>query len=66
MLRPIGAVALAGIPAIKSLSADFGPTDNAPDAQRRAKLAEWITHADNPLFGRVANRVCIITSARAS
>ena len=58
VLRPIGAVAPAGIPAIKSLSPDFGLTNNAPDAQRRAKLAEWITHSDNPLFGRVmANRV---------
>lgn len=58
VLKPIGAVAPAGIPAIKAVKADFGLANNAPDPQRRAKLAEWITHADNPLFGRViANRV---------
>ena len=58
VLNPIGAVAPAGIPAIKAIKADFGLANNAPDKQRRAKLAEWITHADNPLFGRViANRV---------
>ena len=51
VLRPI-VPAPAGIPAIKSLSADFGLTDNAPDAQRRAKLAEWITHSNNLLRPR--------------
>ena len=58
VLKPIGAVAPSGIPAIKAVKADFGLANNAPDKQRRAKLAEWITNADNPLFGRViANRV---------
>ncbi|MBL68098.1 MAG: hypothetical protein CMO74_06550 [Verrucomicrobiales bacterium] len=58
VLKPIGAVAPAGIPALKTVKADFGLANNAPDPQRRAKLAEWITHSDNPLFGRViANRV---------
>ena len=58
VLKPIGAVAPSGIPALKAVKADFGLANNAPDKQRRAKLAEWITHADNPLFGRVmANRV---------
>ncbi len=58
VLKPIGAVAPSGIPALKAVKADFGLANNAPDKQRRAKLAKWITHADNPLFGRVmANRV---------
>ena len=56
--NPIGPVAPAGLPALKTINANFGLADNAPDAQRRAKLAEWITHPDNPLFARVmANRI---------
>jgi len=32
---------------------DFGLTTNASDAERRRKLAAWLTAADNPLLGRV-------------
>ncbi len=41
-----------GVAALK-LSADFGLADNSTDAERRQKLAEWITAAKNPLFARV-------------
>ena len=44
--------------AIDGLSSDFGLAPDAPEAERRRKLAEWITHEDNPLFARViVNRV---------
>jgi hypothetical protein len=34
-------------------SADFGLKDDAPEAERRKKLAAWLTGRDNPLFARV-------------
>jgi hypothetical protein len=46
-------VSPAGVAAIIGPSADFGLKPDAPDAQRRRKLAEWITDARNPLFARV-------------
>ncbi|MGY8648913.1 MAG: DUF1553 domain-containing protein, partial [Verrucomicrobiales bacterium] len=52
--EPAGEVAPGGIASVASaLSADFGLKPDAPDDQRRTKLAEWITHPDNPLFARV-------------
>lgn len=58
VLKPVGPVAPSGIDAIKAVNADFGLDDKATDGQRRVKLAEWITHPANPLFGRVmANRI---------
>ncbi|MFP6906297.1 MAG: DUF1553 domain-containing protein [Verrucomicrobiota bacterium] len=53
VLTPGEEVAAAGITGLRALSADFGLKLNAPDADRRRKLAEWITHPDNPLFARV-------------
>ncbi|HEY1599967.1 MAG TPA: DUF1553 domain-containing protein, partial [Pirellulales bacterium] len=51
-VTPGGIAALAGSDANFSLSAD------APEAQRRAALAHWITSPQNPLFARViVNRV---------
>jgi len=42
-----------GVAAVAALDADFGLAKNAPDAERRRKLAEWITARANPLFTRV-------------
>jgi len=42
-----------GVAAVAALDADFGLAKNASDADRRRKLAEWITARDNPLFARV-------------
>ncbi|APZ96730.1 DUF1553 domain-containing protein [Fuerstiella marisgermanici] len=51
-------VAPAAIDAIEGLSADFGLAPDAAEAERRRKLAEWITSENNPLFARViVNRV---------
>jgi hypothetical protein len=50
---PAEDVAPAGLSAISGTSPDFGLKPDADDAQRRLKLAEWITARDNPLFARV-------------
>jgi hypothetical protein len=47
-------VSAGGIAAVAGgLPADFGLAPDAPEAERRRKLAEWITHPDNPLPARV-------------
>ena len=43
----------AGIAAVAGPPADFGLATDAPEAQRRAKLAAWVTDARNPLLARV-------------
>lgn len=43
----------AGLKAINSGLADFGLGSDATDADRRAKLAEWMTANHNPLLARV-------------
>jgi hypothetical protein len=51
-------VSAGGLSAIKTLSSDFGLDFDAPEAQRRLKLAEWIANPSNPLTARVlVNRV---------
>ncbi|MBM3837572.1 MAG: DUF1549 domain-containing protein [Verrucomicrobia bacterium] len=42
-----------GISAVEGLPADFGLPPDAPEAQRRVRLAEWITDPKNPLLARV-------------
>lgn len=42
-----------GVAAIAGLDADFGLSADAPDSERRRKLADWITSPSNPLFARV-------------
>ena len=42
-----------GVKALKPVAGVLALPENASDAQRRKKLAEWITHPDNPLFARV-------------
>lgn len=46
-------VSAGGIRSVAGLNADFGLSDNAPEGERRKRLAEWITHPKNPLFARV-------------
>jgi len=50
---PAEEVSPAGLGAVPGGSPDFGLAPNASDADRRLKLAEWVTHPDNPLFARV-------------
>ncbi len=50
---PAEEVSPAGLSAVAGESPDFGLAPNASDADRRRKLAEWVTHSDNPLFARV-------------
>jgi len=51
-------VALPGGVASLGANADFGLSANSNDHERRRKLADWITHPENPLFARViANRL---------
>jgi hypothetical protein len=45
-VTPGGVAALGGKP-------DFGLTGESGDAERRRKLAEWVTRPSNPLFARV-------------
>jgi hypothetical protein len=56
--KPEEEVSAGGLSAVKSSSADFGLPPNAPEGERRRKLAEWLASADNPLTARVmVNRV---------
>ncbi|QJW94327.1 DUF1549 domain-containing protein [Frigoriglobus tundricola] len=58
LATPGAVVAPAGISAVSGPKADFGLAPDAPDAERRKKLTEWITSPKNPLFARViVNRV---------
>ena len=46
------------VAALTSVSSDLGLDHGSSDADRRRKLAEWVTSKDNPLFPRVAvNRI---------
>ncbi len=57
---PKGVVSPAGVAALGAggLPSDFGLPPDAPEARRRAKLAEWLTDPRNPLTARVfVNRV---------
>ena len=51
--QPKEVVAPAGIAALGSLPADFGLSSDAPESERRLRLAQWITDARNPLLARV-------------
>jgi hypothetical protein len=56
--QPGAVVAPAGLAAVTGPKADFGLAPDASDADRRRKLAEWVTAENNPLFARViVNRV---------
>ncbi len=58
LATPGAVVAPGGLSAVTGPRADFDLKPDAPDADRRRKLAEWITAPNNPLFARViVNRV---------
>jgi hypothetical protein len=46
-------VSAGGVAALTGVRADFGLPPDAPEGQRRKRLASWITHPSNPLFARV-------------
>ncbi len=50
---PGEAVYPSALSAVAGKSSDFGLAPDASDADRRIKLAEWITDRENPLFARV-------------
>jgi hypothetical protein len=51
--KPKGVVAPAGLKALSGLSGDFGLAPDAPEKERRAALARWLTDPRNPLTARV-------------
>ena len=51
--QPRDVVSPGGIAAVGGVSADWQLTDNAPEAERRKALAQWITDPHNPLPPRV-------------
>jgi Protein of unknown function (DUF1553)/Protein of unknown function (DUF1549)/Planctomycete cytochrome C len=46
-------VSAGGLRAIAGLEGDFSLPPDAPEAERRKRLAAWVTHPKNPLFARV-------------
>ena len=46
-------VAPGAVVSVSGVSASFGLTPDASDADRRRKLADWIASPNNPLFARV-------------
>ncbi len=51
-------VAPGGIKSLSGVSPDFGLAADAPEGERRRRLAEWMTDRHNPLTPRViANRI---------
>lgn len=51
--QPGDMVAPGGMPALVGTDFQFGLAADAPDVERRRKLAEWIASHKNPLFARV-------------
>jgi hypothetical protein len=51
--RPAEVVAAGGIAALAGLEPNFGLAPDAPETDRRVRLAAWITDRRNPLFARV-------------
>jgi hypothetical protein len=51
--QPGEVVGPRGIASVAGVSTDWGLADNAPEADRRKALAEWIAHPNNPLTPRV-------------
>ena len=51
--QPGEVVSAAGVASLVGVDADFGLSTDATDADRRQRLAAWITDKNNPLFARV-------------
>jgi hypothetical protein len=51
--QPGDVVAAGGVAALAAPGAEFGLAPDAPDAERRRKLASWVSGGRNPLFARV-------------
>jgi hypothetical protein len=51
--QPGEVVAAGGIAALTGVSAGFGLSPDAPEGERRKRLADWVTNPRNPLFARV-------------
>jgi hypothetical protein len=51
--QPGEIVSPSGLPLLSHLDPEFGLAPDAPESQRRLKLAEWVTHPRNPLLARV-------------
>ena len=51
--QPGELVAAGGVTSLLGVAANFDLSTDAPDADRRKKLAAWITDPNNPLFARV-------------
>ncbi|MFM8252918.1 MAG: PSD1 and planctomycete cytochrome C domain-containing protein [Planctomycetota bacterium] len=57
-LQPADAVSAGALSSLIGLSADFALPPDAPEAQRRQRLAQWLAHPDNALTARtLANRL---------
>jgi hypothetical protein len=51
-------VSACGLSAVRTIQSDLNVGTNAPEAERRIKLADWITDPQNPLTARViVNRI---------
>ncbi|MFN0018239.1 MAG: DUF1553 domain-containing protein [Pirellulaceae bacterium] len=51
-------IAAAGLSALTSSGSEFGLAPDAPEGERRKRMAEWIASDKNPLFARtIVNRV---------
>jgi hypothetical protein len=56
--QPAEPIAPSGVAALSASRPDFGLPADAADADRRHRLAEWVTNKDNPLFARtIVNRL---------
>ena len=53
LTKPGAIVSPAGLAAVSGPNPDFGLAADAADADRRKKLAQWVTATNNPLFVRV-------------
>jgi hypothetical protein len=56
--QPAEVVTAGGLQSLAGVEADFGLAPDAPDAERRRRLAAWITDPKNSLFARaIVNRL---------